>query len=313
MAFVQRFVDVEFQIGPATSAQPITSPLFPGNKNTARVTGLRCSVQVQNATNIDIRANISIWGLPLSIMNSISTLGMAYQLVPNNFVNVYAGTVEPPTALMFSGNILQAYMDLQNPPDVPFRVEAQPLANQSALLISPISNSVPADIPTIAEQLARKMGCTLENSANISGSVPSCYLWGSPKAMMQQFADTAGIRWTVENNNLNGGTVAIWPKGGARNIGVSGPPLISADTGMIGYPTFTINGVLFKTLFNPSLKLGGQVEIQSQVLKSANGIYNVYKLDHTLESKVFHGKWETLCEAWNPKTPYKIGSQGPIE
>jgi len=39
-------------------------------------------------------------------------------------------------------------------------------------------------------------------------------------------------------------TLIIWPKGGSRGGSI---PLVSRDTGMIGYPSYTQNGIVVST------------------------------------------------------------------
>lgn len=52
--------------------------------------------------------------------------------------------------------------------------------------------------------------------------------------------------------------------------------LISKDTGMIGTPTLDDKGIKVRVLFDPTIRLGQQIEIQSEVNKSANGQYVIY-------------------------------------
>lgn len=52
--------------------------------------------------------------------------------------------------------------------------------------------------------------------------------------------------------------------------------VISSATGMIGNPVLDDKGVKVRMLFDPSIKLGQQIEIQSSVNKAANGQYVIY-------------------------------------
>jgi len=54
--------------------------------------------------------------------------------------------------------------------------------------------------------------------------------------------------------------------------------LISKDTGMIGNPAPDDKGVKVRMLFDPSIKLGQQIEIRSEVNKSVNGQYVIYNM-----------------------------------
>ena len=50
--------------------------------------------------------------------------------------------------------------------------------------------------------------------------------------------------------------------------------LIISQSGIIGYPTFQSNGMSFKTLFNPNIRLGGQIQMQSSVGNAATAANN---------------------------------------
>jgi len=52
--------------------------------------------------------------------------------------------------------------------------------------------------------------------------------------------------------------------------------LISKDTGMIGTPTLDDKGIKARMLFDPTIRLGQQIEIRSEVNKAANGQYVIY-------------------------------------
>ena len=74
---------------------------------------------------------------------------------------------------------------------------------------------------------------------------------------------------------------------------------ISPDLGLVGYPTFTYQGVIVKALFNSSLKYGSLIEVQSS-LKPATGTWVVTNLTYELESETPNGAWFMRIEAYPP-------------
>lgn len=52
--------------------------------------------------------------------------------------------------------------------------------------------------------------------------------------------------------------------------------VFSAATGMIGTPVLDDKGIKVRMLFDPTIRLGQQIEIQSSVNKAANGQYVIY-------------------------------------
>jgi hypothetical protein len=84
--------------------------------------------------------------------------------------------------------------------------------------------------------------------------------------------------------------MAIVPKSGARGSLV---PVISAATGMVGYPVYTGPGTIrAKSLYNPTVQFLGKIQIDS-IIKPATGIWRVVQLSHSLEAQVPNGDWFT--------------------
>jgi hypothetical protein len=84
-------------------------------------------------------------------------------------------------------------------------------------------------------------------------------------------------------------TVAICPKNTPRKSLI---PLISKDTGLVGYPTFDGPGVNFVCLFNPAIAFLGQVKIESDI-PQANGYWSVMGVFHRLEALIPGGVWQS--------------------
>jgi hypothetical protein len=110
------------------------------------------------------------------------------------------------------------------------------------------------------------------------------YFPGTRLEQVRACAQSANIYYTVERGKL-----AIWPKKGFR----AGDTIkIGPQTGMVGYPQFSGNGIVLTTLFNPDIALGGRVEVTSD-LTVARGVWNVFKVVHALESETPGGQWFT--------------------
>lgn len=142
-----------------------------------------------------------------------------------------------------------------------------------------------ADVATIMKSLADQMGFAFENNG-VQVQLSNPYFPGTALAQAKACARAADISMTIDR-----GTLAIWPKFGFR-ADPDGPPLISAATGMRGYPRYSSNGIEVATLFNPRIKPGGQIQVQSQ-LQMACGTWLVSNATHVLESETPNGQWFT--------------------
>lgn len=119
--------------------------------------------------------------------------------------------------------------------------------------------------------------------------------WKFPDSMEQSFKrpyatcgscaremDTLGrgrqFYWNIQN-----GTMEIIPGDGFIGTIVS----ITPQSGMIGVPTITDNGVKVSALLNPEIRPNRRVQVESQVLEmnAANGVYRVSQCDYSGDNR----------------------------
>lgn len=77
-----------------------------------------------------------------------------------------------------------------------------------------------------------------------------------------------------------------------RPASVVGVPLVSADTGMVGYPMFDGVYLTVRTLHNPAIIPGGSIRVESS-RDRATGTWQVLSMAHRLESEKPGGAWFT--------------------
>src|SRR5690242_14120977 len=158
--------------------------------------------------------------------------------------------------------------------------------------VSPVSYQGGVDVATILSAIAKQMNPprTFENNG-VSVILQNPYYPGNATQQIQEVCDAAGIFYSLDKD-----TLAIWPPGGARGGAI---PLIGPDTGMVGYPTYTHNGIDLITIFNPNIQFGGKIQVQSSI-KGANGIFNVGQMVHNLESQTPGCSWFTALKLIDP-------------
>lgn len=291
MALIQRLITVTFTLAQGTFAE--------SGQNQVTLEGLRVSAKVVKAGGRSLStANVNIYGMTLSIMNQLSTLGLRVSQLPRNIITVQAGDAVNGMATVFIGTIYNAFADFAGAPDVAFRVEAHTLGFE-ALSVNP-SSSFPGRVPvtTIMSSIATAMGIAFENNG-VTAVLTDTYLSGSLRQQAQLVVDAANIKWNGGDN----GVLAIWNKNGFRNGLI---PLIAAppDGEMVGYPTYTAQGVTVKTVFSPAVSggLGTQVKVQS-VLTPACGVWTIFTVDYDLESLMPSGQWFATLGCYNPQFP----------
>lgn len=254
--------------------------------------GLRVSASIKkmgmpSANEADIR----IWGLSLDFMNAVTTLGQqALVMLRNNKVTLYAGDAVSGLPMLFTGTIQEAWADFSGMPDVYLSIHSITGGLDRLIPSPPSSYPEAADVTVVIADLAARMGLAFRNGG-VSGVTIARPYW--PGTLMQQaetVAEHAGIAFLADND-----TIWIWPLGGTRDGAGAQVPVIAAGSNMIGYPSYTAQGIGLRALYNPAISMGGVVQVISSVT-NANGFWVVYKLVHTLESERPDGQWSSELE-----------------
>jgi hypothetical protein len=76
-------------------------------------------------------------------------------------------------------------------------------------------------------------------------------------------------------------------------------PRIAPDTGMVGYPTYTSTGLIVNTVFNPVVRQGALVKVESSLVPAC-GTWKVVSVTHDIEALMPSGKWLTQLQVAAP-------------
>lgn len=284
-SYVQRRLDFTFTLKTGT---------FSGTgSNALSVGGLRARADMTffakpSAFSLTAR----VFGLPQSVMNDLSTMGKIVGDNKFNRVDVYAGDAEAGSTLVFSGNMHDAWGNYHSAPEVSFDITAQTANIDSISAVAPLSYNGSVDVASMLSSIAGQMNPprTFENNG-VSVIVHNAYHPGTLTQQIQEICDMANINYSDD-----GQTLAIWPPGGSRGGSI---PLISPTTGMVGYPTYTSQGIDIVTIFNPSIHFGGLVQVESSI-KGANKTFSVVGMVHNLEAQTPSGAWFTAVRLVDP-------------
>ena len=258
----------------------------PGSK-AVTLRGLRMACMISQAGGqMQGQLDLRVYGMTQSMMNELTFVG-PYLEIPEGGgteVSVQAGTDEAGLTTVYQGVVATAMGEYNNAPAVPFHVTATAALGLALAAVPPVSYQGGAKADVVIGDLARAAGMPFENNG-VSGIVlHSPYYHGTALDQMQDCAREAGIELSVVD-----GRVAIWPKGGARGGAV---PLVSPETGLVGYPTRTPIGVNFVTLFNPAIRPFSTIELKSS-LPMCCGRWNIRTMDYNLECETPGGEWFT--------------------
>ncbi len=275
MAFVERKIDITFS-------------LASGGGKVRKITGKRVSVKISNAgPPSQGTADATIYGLTLSMMNELSSIGTQIDVYNKNFIAIEAGDAQSGMALVFRGSIYLAFVDAQAQPEVAFRISATAGFYQAIAPAAATSIDGVTDVASVMAYLAKKNELGFEDGG-VNVKLQNQYLGSSGLEQIRRLAEAAGIQWTIENDVL-----AIWPAGQTRK---GSPVPVSPKTGMVGYPAFNQSGIVVRTIFNPSLGFGRKIIVESE-LTPACGTWGIYNLAHDIEAQVPNGQWFSIAQA----------------
>lgn len=251
------------------------------NNDTITLQGFRATADIDKAGGMmmgTLRAKI--YGVKQVDMNSITTLMWKPGTRIANTVEVYAidGAAE---TLVFAGNIINAWGDYQNMPDVYLHIQAQACYFNGLQAVRPLSIKGGIDVAVVMARIAKDMGLVFENN-NVSVMLTDVYVANTLKEQALELARAANFSLYIDDKIL-----AITNKYAPRKGLI---PEISPASGLVGYPTFDGVGVNFKTLFNPAVTFGGSIKLVTD-LPQAAGEWIVTSVAHRLESEKPGGAW----------------------
>lgn len=250
--------------------------------NVVVLEGYRTSFESTAAGQLQMgSARIRIFGVTQQIMDAASVI--AFQNVDTRLgvnVKVYAIDGDQDT-LVFNGSVTMAWGDYSNMPDVCLNIQAQSALVAAQRTAKPKSFKGAVDVASVFGVLAREGGYILENNG-VQTKLYDVYLASSLLEQIRDLAKQSRIDFGIEDSIL-----WIAPKNAGRNGFV---PLISKDTGMAGYPMFNGVGVVFKTLYNPAIRAGGRIKVETDINR-ANGEWVVASIAHNLSSEMPNGPW----------------------
>jgi len=274
VSLVHRYINVSFSN-------------VPGFDTNIDLKGLRVSASIVYPGSQMGTANLIIYGLSRSHLNSLSTLGPIIPSYPRYHVSITAGDDESGMSLVFSGFVTSAWADMQTAPGVVMHVLAQAdIDNQvkpSGKDTSATSYKGGVKASTIMEKLAAQMGLKFENN-NVDQMIHDAYQFGSLREQFHEVAKTVKAEHTTENDKI-----VVWPAGQMRG---GGTLEVSKKTGMVGIPGFTLNSIFVKVLFKRFVPLGIPMHVVSEVIFKINTTtWQINRTEYSLESMMPHGDW----------------------
>lgn len=220
-----------------------------------------CEARIYNLTR-DERNNILTQASPL----------IRTQAKPV-FLSLDVGRESYGTFRLFEGNVISC--NVTQPPDIGISLRSLTSSFESGVILRDNQSSI-ALLSIISQNIAKTLGLTLQFQAT-DKQIDNYSFTGAAVKQVDKLNQVGGVVAFIDNRTL----VVLdsnKPKAGTRR-------LISAQTGMVGIPQVTEQGVLVKVMMDNSLQLGGPVQIQSLMNPAANGDYRIVKMSYEVANR----------------------------
>lgn len=188
-------------------------------------------------------------------------------------VTLKAGRQSYGTAVIYSGNIVSS--SLSQPPDIGITLKCLTgnfLKNN--VYASQASGS--AKQSQVFAQIAQQQGLVLQNEST-DKNISNYNFTGSGIDQVRLINSFGGINAFVDGNTLVIKDALIPLRGTTR--------ILNADSGLIGIPEFTEQGLRATYLLDNKTVIGGGLQISSNIYPSINGHYVIYKLGFNITSR----------------------------
>lgn len=256
-------------------------------------------VWVQNRMHIVVRqggkqfgnADLAIYGVPLEDMNQIARLWLE-SMTPQNTDTVLIETWNGMNYVpFFQGVIAWSAVDASAIPQVRLIINANAAMALSNLAASPYANPGPVLLQDVLLSRAQLGGFTLAYAKSAPQyQCADVRLTGSPLEQIGQvmscFPDLA---WFVHLQQV------VVRQANAPYAATAVP--VSVTTGMQNPPVYSSSGLTLTTMFNPLIRPGVALDVQTVFDFVNRTIWVAAVLAHTLDVNVPGGQWTTAVAA----------------
>lgn len=189
-------------------------------------------------------------------------------------VTVEAGRESYGTTVIYRGNIVVS--KVTQPPDVGIVLKCLTGNFQKGNILTR-NQPGQATLSQISKQIAGDLG-TLLTFQTTDKNISNYNFSGSSLKQVQLLASMGGnITAYIDDSTLVVKDMFVPLNNSLR--------ILSAETGMIGIPEFTEQGIKVTFLLDNKTKLGGGLRIQSKQYPAANGDYVIYKLGFQISNR----------------------------
>lgn len=251
----------------------------------------RMSIQVAQGGNQFGNAKVSIYGVPLDTMNKIARLWLEV-LSPTNTdtlaIDVWDGANYVP---FFSGVITWSAINASGAPQIALEIEANAAMFAMNTIAPPYAQDTPIALRDALQQILAPTDLVVDFADSVAAlQVQKAHLTGTPMdqaiALMNYFPE---LTWYINLQRF-----LVRPANGPLG---SEPIKVNKTTGMIGYPTYSTSGITLETIFDPRIRPGLALDIQTEFDFVNRTKWVASVMQHSIEPNKPGGNWMTQIAA----------------
>lgn len=241
-------------------------------------------------------------------------------------VTLQAGYEGADAGIIFDGTIVQIRRGRANATDTYLDISAadgDAAYNFAVVSASLAAGSKPEDrlkaIAAAMEKYGVTEGFTPEEGLGDSTLPRGKVMFGMAQDHMRDLADTTLTSWSIQN-----GEITVVKKGGYLP---DEAVVLNAQTGMIGLPEQTEDGINARCLLNPKLKVSGRVQINNASINrqavslqytavnyfpsvASDGFYRIVVVEHEGDTRGDAWYSDLICVAVDDTVSLGLGQRG---
>lgn len=164
------------------------------------------------------------------------------------------------------------------PPDIALTITARTNAWNKVQAVSK-SYSGTVSSQKVAQDIADSMGLTLSFEAT-QRNIGSYAFTGAKSKQLDRLAELGRVTTYIDDGRL-----VVLDIGKPLKETEKQSNLLDLNSGMVGLPEVTEQGIKVKMMFEPYSKCGGEIEVKSVINPVVNGEYIIYKMVYDLANR----------------------------
>lgn len=219
------------------------------------------------------KATIKITGLNIDDMDS---LAKTFSYKNKNHARYNSVTLDVGMTnnhgVIYAGNIITVSTDVTKPD---YMISLECTTAMAARYLPKPTSLKQTNTKEVAQKVADSFGVGLDYQAKNSYEMGNYIYDGVAYDELNYLRKKYPLECFIDD-----GMLIVIDEGKERHKGTSQVPLIDAESGLIGTPSLTLQGLKMTSILRPDVKVLGRIKVVSNKMPSINGIYSLRQITY---------------------------------